>query len=427
MRKSPKKSLWADLPALPPYQTTAPTIVDPVPQTADGAPLAHVEKWERIRTTALAEYPDDTEEFAALMWVERRCVEAGLHAMDEWWKWHLREFYTSGKRIDLGRVGLRGAKSDTICRAIVSEVLMTPRIVEPGLVAACPVISRNVAEANDRTDTIVQVLSACGITDKSGKRDGEEPGAFVRSGGGFGARVVKLFDAQGHPVEFRIYPPSIAAAAGYTAIAGFADEVDLWGKDEHANPAERVFEILFTRFITQPRARLHVMSASYYSKTTHSRMIDGADTPLQRVARLGKVGAEKDTEIRQAFAAKHPELSPDERRILTDAARPDQVDVPSWVTNPIVPIEEAFKLCKNNVRLLMNQCGGGLAAGGVTSLSIDEYTRLGELNRGLAADVAAHRGRVTRVFREDGLIDVPGFGADFKPIPGFGGKTRGRL
>lgn len=423
VKKVPRKSIWADLPpTAAPYAPPAVIRNDgpTTPEEGGGAPLAHGEKWDRILVDANAMCPEN-EMYAALLWVESRCVTAGLHEIDPWWAWHFRTFYESGKMVDTGRVGLRGAKSDSVCRALVAEVIFMQRKLEPGLVAACPVISRSVSEANDRTDTIVQILSACGLNDRSGKRDEEQPGSFTRSGGGFGARIVKLHDSQGHPVEFRIYPPSIAAAAGYTGIAGFADEVDLWGKDEHANPAQRVFEILFTRYLTQPKAKLHVMSASYFPKSAHSAMVGEGDTSLQRVARLGAEGARKDTESRARLAALlGANLRPEDRHLLLKPGDPTSVDIPCWVSNPIAPIEECYKKSKDNVRLMLGLFGGQVAFSGVGAASADEYEALAIANRRLCA--STHAGTLS-AFREDGLITVPGYGSDFKPIPR--GRPRG--
>src|SRR5262249_27944341 len=153
------------------------------------------------------------------------------------------------------------AKSASVCRAIAAEVLLLERRLEESIVGVCPVMSSNMREAGDRFDTVKSILRACGLQDVTGVR-GQEPEehAFKTMGGGQQALVIALQDSQRHAVEFRIYPASEVGAAGFTGIAGFGDELDLWGKAGGANPASRVVEVLVTRYTTQPEAKLHLMS-----------------------------------------------------------------------------------------------------------------------------------------------------------------------
>ena len=325
------------------------------------APVAVVtsDRWARAHEDAASLGPGA---IGHLLWVERKCVDAGLHPMDRQWLWHFSEFYESGKSVDLVCAGLRAAKSASAIRAVAAEVAFTPRILEPGLSGVCPVMAQNMREASDRFDTTLQVLRACGFADLTGKRPprGEDedskiaPWAFRASGGGSSARVIALLDSQDHEVEFRIYPASVSGAAGFTGIAGFCDEVDLWGRDEGANPAERVIDILLTRYTTQPNAKLHIMSAPYYRRSYFVRMVDEGDTPLVRIGRLGIDGAVRDESERRRLARLIGSVDP----LLLKPADVTSVCIPTWVSNPTAPIEQCFKGAKGDVAAMFARFGG---------------------------------------------------------------------
>lgn len=351
----------------------------PPPLVVTGGETSWVAACDKIRKEAALLAPGETGQ---LLWVERACVKAGMHPLDRQWLWHFQEFYESKKRVDVGRFGLRAAKSDSCCRAVTAEVLLSPRRLEPGFVGVCPVMSSNMSEADDRFDTIVQVLSACGLTDLTGRRQPEEEG-FQRSGGGSSARVISLRDAQGYKVEFRIYPATVSGAAGFTGIAGFCDEVDLWGKEAGANPAKRVFEVLLARYATQPTAKLHVMSASYHHDSEHASMIAAGDTTLQRVARLGEEGAKKDTEARATLAVAIGSQDP----LLLTPSDPKSTDIPCWVSNPVAPIEACYALARGDVKRMMFLYGGRLnpAGGRVATMGLEDLRALGERNRRLCS------------------------------------------
>lgn len=372
----PEESTPGVPPAVPPPVIASPAAPEPPTVTSSSEPPSWVERWATIRAEAAQLGKGGSGQ---LLWVERQCVQGGMHPMDPQWLWHFSEFYNSQKMLDVGRFGLRAAKSDSCCRAIAAEVLLTQRRLEPGVVGVCPVMSQNMREADDRFDTLVQVLTACGIADLTGTRSKED--GFQRSGGGNNARVIALRDGDGHPVEFRIYPASVAGAAGFTGIAGFCDEVDLWGKEQGANPARKVFEILLSRYATQPTAKLHVMSASYHHESEHAKMVALGDTTLQRVARLGVEGARKDTEARARLAILINSSDP----LLLTPSLPESTDIPCWVSNPVAPIENCYKQSRENIRTMIFLYGGKVnpAGGRQATVTLDEMRALSEANRRL--------------------------------------------
>lgn len=373
-----------------------------------------VDAFERIREEARA-LGGTNVNMGHLLWVERKRVDAGLHALDPMWLYHFEDFYLSDKMIDIGRFGVRAAKSDSVCAAIVAESVLMRRTLEPTIIGVCPVMSSNMREAGDRFETIKGNLRAIGMRDLGNRAPPDESG-FKTSGGGNAALVIEMFDAQGHAIEFRIYPASESGAAGFTGIAGFGDELDLWGKPGGANPAGKTIRVLVSRYTTQPQAKLHLMSATYDRESEHARMIDNGDTARQRVARLGARGAAKDYAERLRLAASIMSSDP---LLVAPPLPPDCPDIPCWVTNPIAPIEEAYKKADGNLVEMFALYGGRLALAGGGSMTLEDARFIAEQNRALSQPLGAVP---ANGMRSDGLLHVPGFDND----PGAGsGRYRG--
>src|SRR6185312_4326136 len=120
--------------------------------------------------------------------------------------------------------------------------------------------------------------------------DGTFKSKRSQSGGG----IILINDRHGHEIEFRILPALVRHGVGYTGVAGFADESDLWPNDpeHHINPAERIFDRISERFTTtftpgaeDPGAEMLIFSASYNADSAHKRLVDEGDTPLQHLVR----------------------------------------------------------------------------------------------------------------------------------------------
>lgn len=347
----------------------------PEPEPDDG------NAWTRVRREAddIARergYTDAPAHFRTILWIDRQCVRAGMHALDDWWLGTLLSFYASGKLVLVCRVGLRGAKSVTICRALVNDALFGRCEIDPGTVAVIPIMSADRTEATDRFHTIKAILAACGVRSDKGDDEGaivvgglaaEYKARTLPSGGG----VIEVTDCEGRAVEFRIYPARLTGVIGHTDKAGFGDELDTWPVDlgvsaadvaqrsvgGKANPADVVLDRWLERFTTTRRtAHLYLVSASYFGEdTAHARKVREGDTSIQMVARLGAMGAERDNAARARLAYA---LGSSDPRLL-DAADPHSTNVPAWVSNPPkAAIEDCYALSRDRLGPMFGRYGG---------------------------------------------------------------------
>jgi len=309
-----------------------------------------------------------------------------MHPLDTWWLWHFEQFYLSGKRVDAGRGGVRSAKSDSTCRPVIAELLFTDRRIEPGPPAVYAVMAHQKGEANQRFDTMSNILTACGLQNLTGKRNADSVDGFVQAGGGSQPLMISVYDSQAHPIELRVATASVAGAIGFTGIGAFCDEVDKWGKEKGANPAKMVFDLLLSRFATQPAALVHMFSASYIPGSFHAATIKEGDTPLQRIARIGSRGAEIDTRMRRELAATRGLSDPR----MWEPSNPLSPNIPSWVTNPVAPIDDSFDLTRCVVDKLLALYGGGEASSGKGRGGFDGLAaanaELSEQRGGIAGD-----------------------------------------
>lgn len=370
-------------------------------EPASGAALDPSDRWDKARSEAAAVAPGH---LGTLLWIDARCQRAGMHALDPWWTATLADFYASGKLCLTARVGLRGAKSVTVCRSLVNDALFTVRDLDPSTAGVIPIMSADRTEATDRFWTIRKVLGACGVASSKGDDAGDLlPGGLgteytastLPSGGG----VIKTVDSQGHAIEFRIYPARITGAIGYTAVAGFCDEVDLWPVDlgvsaeevarrsdkGKANPADVVLDRLLERFTTtMASAHLYVVSASYHGQdSAHARKVKDGDTAIQMVARLGALGAERDNAARRRLAEMIGSTDP---RLLLPAD-PLSTDIPAWATNPAAPIETCYALSRSRVGPMLGRYGGRPdESEGAGPLSGIEWVRHGGVSAATVVD-----------------------------------------
>lgn len=342
----------------------------PAPATeapTSGAPAFWLDRWARVQEEA-RKLGGDNANLGRLLWVNRQCFDRAQDwfAMPEAWIRHYSEFYASDAFEDVARVGLRGIKSETGATAAATETVLMPRTLSSAVNARCPILSSNVKEASDRFTTIRVVLRAMGFKDFLGR--GPVPlGEFKCSGGGMSAQIIQLHDAQGHEVKFQVSAASESAAAGFTGIAGLGDELDLWGRSDGSNPAANVLRVLRSRYTTQPQAKLHLFSASYERDSEHARLIKLGSKPGRRVARIGEEGAAADYAARMRLADLHGLT---DETLLAPPLSADSPDIPSWVTNPGAPIEEAYAKSADLREMFALYGGRGATDGGTAELPI---------------------------------------------------------
>lgn len=302
--------------------------------------------------------PDDCSAFgvgpmARLLWLDAKLVARGFPPISAWWALVLTQFYASGKRWFVARVGRRGGKSSTLCRVAVAEAIWTERDLPPGTIGVFSIISVDMAEATDRIDTIEKILEALGYR----KIEGEPQSKFEFSRSAKNNRPrIALQDAQGHPIEFRVYPATIAGVSGHTSIGSLCDEAAKW-RDEKtaANPADQVLKSLNPTMTTQRAAHLFMVSSAFSTIDRHHDAISDGDDDRQYVARLYADACERDRTQRleaarmlrlQASAT----FSAHERasrikaaeQLEESAAKLDatSTDIPTWIANPTRTIEE---------------------------------------------------------------------------------------
>lgn len=302
--------------------------------------------------------PDDcsaygTGPMARLLWLDAKLIARGFPPLSPWWTKALTQFYASMKRWFVARVGRRGGKSSSLCRVAVAEAIWTERDLPPGTIGVFSIISVDMAEATDRIDTIEKILEALGYRKVEGEpKDRTE---FVRSVKHSRPRIA-LQDAQGHPIEFRVYPATISGVSGHTSIGSLCDEAAKW-RDEKtaANPADQVLKSLMPTMTTQRAAHLFLVSSAFSTIDRHHDAISEGDTERQFVARLYADACERDRAQRREAARllrqqASTTFSAHDRAAKIKAAEQleesaDKLgatssNVPTWIANPTRTIEE---------------------------------------------------------------------------------------
>lgn len=362
-----------------------------------GLPHVAANQTEHSNTEILTDYSDDFERVMAeardkygpgrigqLKWINERgqMMRPALHAIEPLWLDAFSDYYDSGKLIMLARKGLRAGGSSSACPALVRCTTFADRTLDAGTIGVVPIMSATRDEADGRFVTIRSYLRAIGFkppkkkgaSDDDGDEDGVTyevaPGGITgefrtrrsTSGGG----VIAMQDRFGHRVQFRILPALVKHGVGYTGIAGFADESDLWPNDpeHHVNPAEKILDRISERFTTTyPGAEMLIFSASYNADSAHKRAVDaaakpGTDDPLTHLVRLGKEGARRDEQARWGLLR---ETNSDDPRLLAPGD-PMSPDLPAWVFNPNdADIGKCFKFSKGDLSRMLGLYGGRAA------------------------------------------------------------------
>ena len=193
-------------------------------------------------------------------------VTRGWPATSPWWMSIIGQFYKSGKRQLVDRVGRRGGKSSTLCRIAVVEALYGKHAVPPGDTGFIAFISHSKEEASQRLETIKAILNALGV---AFREDTQERAIYLK----------------GRPVAFKVYTATIAGVSGFTGILIVCDEVTKWrDKDTGANPATIVLTSVRPTLATQKNAKMILSSSAFSTMDAHYDAFEQGDTDLQMTA-----------------------------------------------------------------------------------------------------------------------------------------------
>jgi hypothetical protein len=199
--------------------------------------------------------------------MDERLVRAGFPATSPWWLETLEDFYGSGCRVLIARVGRQGGKSTTMCRLGVAEALYGRHVIPHGTVATVAVVSVDRPNAGDRLATIQKILTALGVP--WGPLESEGRGVQLRKS----------------PIAFRVYTATVAGVSGGTCIFAFGDEVSKW-RDLRtgANPATEVLASLKPALVTMPNAKLVLISSPLGRLDLHAKEYERGKVGKQMTA-----------------------------------------------------------------------------------------------------------------------------------------------
>jgi hypothetical protein len=281
-------------------------------------------------------------------------AKPGAHAMSQWWRWSLGEWYASGKAVYLGRIGRGGGKSTTQTEVVVTETLFGERDVPPGETWIWPFLSVDMSEANLKVGPLEHALGAVGL-------DGST--LTKHSGGKAGRTVLAYQDAKGQQVEVRVYPATVDAMSGPTLAGATNDEEAKWkaDRDKGVNSAEEVLDAMGQCFRGDATTKKHMrISSAWMTRGPHFDDIEAGDNELHYVARIGPfldvaVAGFELVATRLVAAGKH-----DDARMVRQYAATlteDSPNVPSWVANPTHDVWGGFLRARQRTRKWLRECG----------------------------------------------------------------------
>lgn len=204
-----------------------------------------------------------TGTFEKLLQLDAKLREASFPDMSPWWRQAFGDFYKSGKRQLVLRVGRRGGKSSSLCRVAVSEALWGDHRVPAGDIGVVAIVSVNKPQAAERIRTIEAILKAIKVPHK---------------------RTGDVIELQHKPVKFEVMAATTLAAVGFTAICVICDEVALWrDQDGSANPAERILGFLRPTLMTMPNGKMFLSSSPFSTLDSHHKAFIEGDTARSMV------------------------------------------------------------------------------------------------------------------------------------------------
>lgn len=221
-----------------------------------------------------------------LVQLDQKLVEAGFPALSEWWLTAFKDFYVSGKRQLVLRVGRRGGKSSSLCRVAVSEALWGDHKIPAGDIGVVAIVSVNKPQAAERIRTIEAILKAIKVP-------------FKRTG--------DVIELQHKPVKFEVMAATTLAAVGFTSICVICDELAIWrDQDGSANPAERILGFLRPTLMTMPHGKMFLSSSPFSTLDSHHKAVVEGDNARQ-IVRCAPTWVANPTLTEEATHAEEPD------------------------------------------------------------------------------------------------------------------------
>lgn len=201
--------------------------------------------------------------FERMMQLDAKLVEAGFPSLSPWWSETLGDFYKSGKRQLVLRVGRRGGKSSSLCRVAVCEALWGDHKIPHGDIGVVAIVSVNKPQATERIRTIEAILKAIGVPHK---------------------RTGDVIELQHRPVKFEVMAATTLASVGFTAICVICDELAIWRNSEgSANPAEQIMSFLRPTLMTMPNGKMFLSSSPFSTLDMHHKSVVEGDNARSMV------------------------------------------------------------------------------------------------------------------------------------------------
>jgi hypothetical protein len=201
---------------------------------------------------------------ARLFALDDALAQHGFPRLSPWWRETFENFYESGRRQLVLRVGRRGGKSSSLVRAATCEALFGEHVITPGDVGIVGVVSVSRDEAAQRLRLVKAILDVLSVRYRP-----------IEGG----------IELEQRPIAFKVYAATVAAVVGGTWICGICDEVARWkDADTGANPATMVLASLRPTMATQPNAKLFLSSSPLGTEDAHADAFKVGDTAWQEVA-----------------------------------------------------------------------------------------------------------------------------------------------
>lgn len=293
---------------------------------ASKAASGAADRWERLRREAESLAPGM---LGMLLYVDGILAVAGFAPMPEWWRFTIGEFYASGKRWCILRVGRGGGKSTMLCRPTILEcVFGNHEWLGPGESAIWPIMSVDMDEANLKVGIVVAILGALGVPHEK----------HVRQQG----RTRILFqDASGKDIEVRVYPATVAASSGPTLAGYTGDEEAKWkhSKEKGTDSAEDVLSAIGPAFRAREGTHGYRCSSAYLEHGSHYEDVEAGNTANHYVARLGPFCEQVQTDLRAIAANEKHGADTAALLAYADSLTPDSPNIPTWIANPSISAE----------------------------------------------------------------------------------------